>query len=158
MSNYDSVDLDWTWNGDFLIGQDGDFADTSDDYLRSLVNEIQTIVKSDYGDWLKQPALGAGLSEFKGEPNSRETGKAIENRLISKLTSSNLLRKNDIQVRVTPVHVNQVLIIIRVQADASPGNSLTLGQPIVVNALYDSSENDIFFLPINQKERNSRSP
>lgn len=157
MSNLDSIDLDFSWNGDYLIGHDGDLLDTSDDLLRSLVNEIQTIVKSDFGDWLKQPNLGAGLNDFKGEGNTRDTGNKIKQRLVTKLTANNLLRQSDLQIKITPVHTHQVLIMIRVQADATAGNHLQAGQPVIVNLIYDSSEGAIFYLPENQIKRNNKS-
>ena len=153
MANYDTIDLDFTWDGDFVKGLDGDLGDTSDDFIRSLMNEIRDLVKSDFGDWEKDPHFAADLNDFKGEPNTKKTGKTIEERVKSRITSAPLVQGQDVQVKVVPVHVNQILIAIRIQAIATPGNSLKLGEPIVVSFLYDSTEHDIFFLPPAQKDR-----
>ena len=147
MANYDTVDADFTWDGDYTVGQDGDLGDTADDYIRSLVNEIRDLVKSDFGDWQKDPSYAGDLTDFNGEPNTRETGKRIEDRVKSRITAAQIVTAQDLFVKVTPVHVNQVLITIRVQAVATSRNSLKVGEPIVVALVYDSTEHSIFFLP-----------
>jgi hypothetical protein len=146
IANYDSIDLDWTWDGDYLLGLDGDLKDTSYDFIQSFVNEVRTIIKADFNDWLKQPNLGCRLLDFKGEPNNRDTATSIQQRIQSKL-QENLIKPGDLTVTIVPVHVNAVLITLTIQADATPGNSLQLGQPIVTSLIYDSAENSIFFLP-----------
>lgn len=153
MANYDTIDLDFTWDGDLTVGDDGDLGDTSDDFIRSLMNEIRDCVKSEFGDWEKDPHVAGDLDDFKGEPNTRGTGKRIEERVKSRLVSASIVQSGDVQVKVIPVHVNQIMIAIRIQAVATPGNSLKLGEPVVISFLYDSSEHDIFFLPPAQKDR-----
>ncbi len=153
MSNYDTTDLDFSWDGDYTKGLDGDLGDTSDDYIRSLTNEIRDCVKSEFADFEKDPHFAADLSDFKGEPNTRNTGKAIENRVKSRIVAVGLVKAQDIQVKVIPVHVNQVLIAIRIQALATAGNSLNVGEPVIASFLYDSMEHDIFFLPPAQKDK-----
>lgn len=147
MSLYDSVDLDFSWDGDYIIGPDGDLGDTSYDLIQSFINEVRTVVKSDFNDWSKQPNIGARLLEFKGEPNTRDTASLIKDRLQTKLESNNLIKSGDLSITITPVHVHQILIVLRIQADSTSGNSLQLGQPVVVTLIYDSAENSIFFLP-----------
>lgn len=145
--NYDTVDADFSWDGDYIVGDDGDLKDTSDDYIRSLTNEIRTLVKSNFGDWSADPSFAADLSDFNGEPNTRATGKRIEERIKSRLTSITIVQSSDLNVRVTPVHVNQVLVTIRVECVATSKNSLEPGEPVVVALVYDSTEHSIFFLP-----------
>lgn len=145
--------MDFTWDGDLTVGLDGDLGDTSDDFIRSLMNEIRDCVKSEFGDWEKDPHVAADLSDFKGEANTRNTGKLIEERVKSRLASAPIVAAQDIFVKVVPVHVNQILIAIRISAVATPGNSLKVGEPIVVSFLYDSTEHDIFFLPPAQKDK-----
>lgn len=149
MGNYNSVDLDFSWDGDFIIGKDGDLGDTSDDHLRALVNDIRDCVKSELGDWEKDPQFACDLAEFRGEANTRATGKAIENRVKSKIASIGLVKSEDLQVRVVPVHINQVAVMIKVSAIATSDNHLQVGEPILVNFVYDTTEHDIFFLPPN---------
>lgn len=140
--NYDSIDFDWTWSGDFIIGDDGDLQDTSEDRLLSLVNEITTIVKSSLGDWAEEINVGADMDDFVGEPNTRPTGEAIITRLESAL--SIIINPNDLNVRVSPVHIHKVLIMISVQVKATPENKANPGDVISLSFVHDYFEKGIF--------------
>lgn len=153
MANYDSLDLKWTWDGDLLEADDGDLAINDDDMITSLETEIQSILKSETGQWLIHPILGANLSDFRGEPNTRETAQLIEERVVSSLVNQGIVRQEDISVRVVPVGPYQVLITIRVNTVATPGNRLEPGESLTVVFTYDSLEDSVFFLPPNQLER-----
>ena len=50
MADYDSIDLDFTWDGDYVVGIDGDLGDTSKDLLQSLENEVRDILKAEFND------------------------------------------------------------------------------------------------------------
>lgn len=150
---YDTVDLDWTWDGDFLRGNDGDLQDTSDDFIRSLENEIQSIVKSSTGDWFLHPARAADLSDYVGEPNTRKTGEVIQDRVKAALINSGVVQPHDLSVRVVPVGYHEVMIRISVNAISTPNNRLVVGTPVIATLLYDTMENGIFFLPTNENER-----
>jgi len=147
MGLYDSNDIFWTWDGDFATGPDGDLKDTSDDPLLSLRQEIMTVVKSEIGDWELDPSMGATLSDFLGEPNNRENGEAIENRIRTKLVETNLVQREDLSVRVTPTAPHQVMIMINVIVTASTANQLNTSNSVSVNLLYDTMENNLFFFP-----------
>jgi len=60
---FDANDIDFSWDGDFLIDSTGSLADTSDDWLRSLVNQVRDLVKSEQGDWESDPNFAADLSK-----------------------------------------------------------------------------------------------
>lgn len=150
---YDSIDLAYTWDGDYVVGEDGDLGDTSYDFIASLIQEIQTIVQGDQGDWEKHPNLPASINDFNGEPNTRRTADKITDRVVSKLTAQGLVKAEDLKVKLTPIGTNQVLVSIRVQATPTPNNSLQLGQPLVVTLVYDSIEQSVFFLPDNVSVR-----
>jgi hypothetical protein len=145
--NYDSIDFDWTWSGDYIIGDDGDVQDTSDDRLLSLVNEITTVVKSSVGDWAEEINVGADLDDFVGEPNTRATADDILSRLESSLAL--IINPNDLNVRVTPVHIHKVLIMISVQVKATPENNANPGDVITLSFVYDYFEKGIF-VPLGQ--------
>jgi hypothetical protein len=151
---YDAIDIQWEWDGDFAVGRDGDLKDTSDDLLRALTQEIQSIIKSKFGDWKVVPQFAASLHEFRGEPNTRTNGEAIRNRVISVLTSHDVVKRADLDVRIVPVHAHQVLVLIKVLAVATPDNNLKLGQPVVLSFVYDSVEDSVFYVVENRLERN----
>lgn len=157
MANYDAIDLDFTWDGDVSIGLDGDLADTRDDRLRSLENEIRTVVKSEFGDWQRDPGVGAGINDFRGEPNNRETARLMQDRLISRISSINIVQSEDIEVRIVPVGPHEVMGIIYIVATPTPKNRLRPGDYLIVAFSYDSFEDGIFFLKTDEAERAFRS-
>lgn len=153
MADYDHIDADWSWDGDFAVDGKGDLKDTSYDTLKSLQNEIHTICRSEFGDWENHPVLGANLSEFRGEPNTRAIGQKIQDRLSIHISSVGLVNSNDLSVRVVPVHIHRILIILTINAAATVNNNLTPGDPLVVSFTYDSLEDSIFFLPPSETEK-----
>ena len=48
--DYDSNDLYWEWDGDYATGKDGDLKDNIDDAIKPLTQEIQSIIRSEFGD------------------------------------------------------------------------------------------------------------
>lgn len=140
--NYDSIDLDWSWDGDFLVDSTGDLKDTSDDLLLSVRNEISSLVKSELGDWREDSNIGATLSDFVGEPNNRETAENIQARLESQLSQVVFLK--DLSVRVTPVHIYRVLIMLSLEVLPTPENGLQSGEVLSTSFLYDYLENGVY--------------
>jgi len=156
MANYDSIDLAWSWDGDITIDDMGDLKDTQENYLQACADTIQCVVKSETLEWEKDPLLGANLSEFQGEPNTREIGKAIEDRIKIALTSQGIIQNGDISVRVVPVHANQVMISITVSAEPSNKNGLSPAEPLQISLIYDTLENSTFFILDNNLEKAAR--
>lgn len=156
MANYDSIDLAWTWDGDLVIDKLGDIKDTQDNYLQALADTIQAVVKSETFDWEKDPMVGANLSEFQGEPNTRQLGKAIEDRVKIALISQNIVQRGDINIKVVPVHANQVAIYITVSVEPSSKNGLSPGEPLQLSLIYDTLENTTFFILDNNLEKAAR--
>ena len=146
MANYDSNDLDWSWDGDFSIDQNGDLSDTFRDLLLSITHEIQTIIKSETLDWETDPGIGANLSDFQGLANNREVGKLIENRIKSSVIDQGLVLNGDFQIRVIPTHANEVLISMSLAAAPTLNNGLTSNEPLQIHFTYNSNENNVFFL------------
>jgi hypothetical protein len=156
MPNYDSIDLAWSWDGDLAIDDNGDIKDTQSNYLLALADTIQAVVKSESFDWEKDPLLGANLSDFQGEPNTRDVGKAIEDQIKIALTSQRIVNNGDVKVRVVPVHANQVMISIVVNTDPTSKNGLSPGEPLQLSLIYDTLENSTFFILDNNLEKSSR--
>lgn len=140
--NYDNIDFDWSFDGDLIIDDDGDIKDTSDDHIRSLLNEIQTIVKSETQDWRDNPEVGAGLSDFIGEPNDRTTARDLQARLENAIGL--IVNRQDLSVRIIPFHIHKVAILIAVQALSTPNNSLTSFTPITLHFVFDYQESGLY--------------
>lgn len=141
-SIYDAVDLDWSWDGDFIPGPDGDLLDTSDDHLRSLVTEIATVVKSSLQDWRDNPEIGSGIDDFIGEPNDRETARNLQIRLQASLLQ--IVKGQDLSVRIVPFHIHKVAIFIAVQALPTRANHLNSFQPVTMTFVFDYQENGLY--------------
>ncbi len=148
--NYDAVDIDWSFDGDLLLDKTGDLKDTSEDSLLSFRNEILTIVKSDLEDWREEPAVGADLGDFVGEPNTPLTAKAIQERVSNSLLL--ICSQQDLSVRVIPVGVHKVLVAINIQVMATPKNGLRVGDSLTVSFLYDYFERGVF-VPIEDMNK-----
>lgn len=149
MAIYDSIDADWSFDGDYDIGPDGDLKDTSYNLLQSIANEIHSVMKSEIGDWEKHPLFATNINEEVGKPNNQLTGRSIEQKVRSSLIANNIVKAEDLAVRVVPVGVSQVLILINISAQATPQNNLTPGQTLSVALSYDTLESTVFFLPPN---------
>lgn len=142
---YDQIDVAWSWNGDISTGRDGDIADTSEDYLISLSQDLHSVAASEIGDWELYLGIGAGLDEFIGEPNTKETANLIHDRLKVSLVSLGLVAEGDLSIRVVPVHIHKLLIVVKVNAVPTPWNSLVAGETLTVQLVFDFLEQGITF-------------
>ena len=154
-SNYDSIDLSWSWKGDFLIGDDGDLAHNANDFLESIENEIITMIKSSTNDWSIHPQIGANLWRFVGEPNTRKNAEKIKDAIKVALISVGLVKKGDIQVDVNAVDLHTLYIKIFLSAIATPFNRMSsqaqehlsseYGQGIEIKFLFDTITSAIYY-------------
>lgn len=143
---YDALDLAFSWNGDLDIGLDGDLKDTSDDYLKSILQDIHDVAASSLGDWELYPARTAGLDDFIGEPNNRSTADAIHDQLRMAIIGLNIVTEEDLSIRVIPVHIHKLLIVIRIAAISTPFNSLGIEQQsLVTYCVFDFIEQNVSF-------------
>tara|TARA_Y100000310_G_scaffold234993_1_gene238014 strand:+ start:12771 stop:13235 length:465 start_codon:yes stop_codon:yes gene_type:complete len=144
-ANYDSVDLSFTWNGDYEF-DGGDLADTSDDHIQAFQQDLATIVASSEQDWENYPYRAAGVDDWVGEPNTRRTAIALKERVNIALVSSGVVADGDLTVKVVPVHIHRVLIVLGIKALATQFNSLEVGSRLTVALLFDSMEHQVSFL------------
>jgi hypothetical protein len=134
---YDAVDFKWSDDGDFCLGDDGDLADTSEDQIQSLRQEILSICKSNVRDWFFAPRYAAELTEFVGQPNRPNTAAEIKARLFSALTLNRVVAQRDLYVRVVPVRHDAVMCVIGVEAIATENNSLASNGTVTICFMLD---------------------
>jgi hypothetical protein len=145
-SVYDAIDLSFPWSGDYII-DNGDLKDTSDDGLQSLIDQLHDIVASAIRDWLLYPNRAANIvDDFVGEPNTRATGDSLHDRLRLTIVSAGLVRESDLQVRVIPTHIHEVLIVFRIAAVPTAYNQLAENQFLQVAFVFNSLEQTVFSL------------
>lgn len=154
MATYDSNDALFTWDGDYEVGPDGDLGNSLSNPIAPLLTQIHQILRSETGDWLNHTFMGSNLSDFHGEPNTPASAKLLEERIRSSLTAYNTVRSEDLIIRVIPINSNQLLIALAINVNATPTNGLKPGEPAVISLTYDSLEDQVFFMPINQLVRN----
>jgi hypothetical protein len=119
-----------------------------------LVHQIRDLVKSEQSEWESDTNFAADLQEFIGEANTREMGNRIRERIISRIVNIGLVPRSDLEVRVVPVHINQLACFIKVSCSPTPMNKLVLGESIVVTFVYDTIEHSAYFMlsDTSQKE------
>jgi len=144
-SNYDAIDLVWTWNGDFKVGVDGDLADTQGDQIQSTIQEIRAILRAELGDWDEHPTYAADIVDFVGEPNTAETARLIQERIKSALVKNSILNPEDLQIRIVPVGPHTLFLSLHLDAVATSNNSVdSLGSTLSV--VLDTNEKLIYFI------------
>ena len=156
MAIYDSIDIDFSWHGDFQLSDNGDLKINDDDYIRATETAIQNIVKSEFGDWQFDAGVATGLSDFIGEPNTRANGELIAQRVKSRLVSLGIAKSSDIYVKVSPISYDELVIIIRVEAAATNGNRLKPGEGITITTVFDSNEGNVYVERRKESERMSQ--
>ena len=94
-----NVDILLTMDGDLAL-ENGDLALTSgmDWYSREVNKRLRS-----GSDWVHHRDLGAALHQYVGFPNTRETGKRIENKVFSVLSSGAIHFPAKLEVKVVPV-------------------------------------------------------
>lgn len=144
-TSYDAIDLVWGKRGDYEVGYDGDLADTSRDQIESLIQEVRSVVASEFGDWREHPQRAASLSDFIGEPNSRETGAALERRIKDALVANNVVLSRDLDARAVPISIHEILVILTIRALPTENNSLD-ATTVKTSIVFNWQERGIFFV------------
>jgi hypothetical protein len=141
---YDRIDFLWTSRGDIYIGGDGDIMDTQYDPLRSFIQEVRTRVESDQGDWKNFPDIGAGISDFVGEPNNPITAEAIRTRIIGALARDGFVHTGDMKIKYLPLDRDKLLLRLSFEVAPTATNGST--QTLTHSMLYSYSENNVYFV------------
>lgn len=145
-SNQDRLDLAWTYDGDLVIGASGDLQDTSNDTLRSFIQEVQTRVRSALEDWELWPEIGSNLDELRGEINNRQTAQEGQDRIITALTFRGFMKSGDIKVRYVPVTKSRLMYFLNLMVQGTPENNFV--EEVRLNLIYDSAEDGIIFTDV----------
>lgn len=90
-------------DGDFVMAN-GDFATLNEG--DAMVRDVAFRLKTGLFDYEPFPMLGAGLEEFRGEPNTRSLGGAIERAIIRALTFDGKYPPDSISVMVVPLGIH----------------------------------------------------
>lgn len=141
---YDRNDLYFSRRGDYIVGPEGDLYDTSDDVLRSLLQEIRSRLQSDLGDWRLYPELGAELSALVGEPNNKQTAEALKAKMQASLSQFGLVDTRDMVIQYLPIDAQRLLFRMRITVAATQENLNT--ESLSVQILYNYSDGNLHVL------------
>jgi hypothetical protein len=144
MRLYDNIDLVYSWNGDYNLDQ-GDLKDTSEDTLLSILQDIHTLSSSNRNDWELYKSLTAGLDEFIGEPNNRDTANKLHDSLRLSIITLGIVAEEDLTIKIIPIHTFRVLIVIKIKALATPYNNLGQGESLTTHFVFDFIEQGHLF-------------
>ena len=135
--NPKSVDLYWTQEGDFAFDpKTEDLMDTSLSQYRGFVQQILTRIMSNKREWSLQSQIGANISDFLGQPNSRETGQRLQDRIVAELTRDVLVDPRALRVEVVPTGKSTVEIFVLVTpAGSRKAINLRFGYDLAENKL-----------------------
>jgi len=145
-TNYDSIDIEYSYCGDYEVSDDGDFQDTTYDQIQSLVQEIQTVCNSSIGDWQENPNYAASLTDYVGEPNNRITSRNITDRIKTSLIGNNVVRADDLTINIIPIDRYKVFILVSVKVASTQNNSVLTDGSVVVSLVFDYTEQGISFI------------
>lgn len=103
------MDFETSADGDLVIEQ-GDFVIT--DEAQATMQEIIFRVKTDVFDYQPNQQVGAGIDQFRGMPNTRETGIGIERATVRSLTQDGRFQQDQISVQVVPMGIHTVALYV----------------------------------------------
>ena len=137
MPRYNEItDAYFTEAGDFFLSSTNDLEDTKNYAYRGFIQRLDGQLRSSRNDWRLQPAIGVGLVNMLGEPNTRESGEIVKNMVESQLMQSRMVGPSELTIDVLPVGPTQLAIAVLVTPLSSAGQ---------VNLIYtyDMRENKI---------------
>jgi hypothetical protein len=120
MGIYKNLDITVSASGDLTVGSNGDFLLTNPAGV--LKQDIAFRLRTDPGEFVPHQALGAGLSELIGEPNSRENTRKGESKIIQSLTNDAMIGRIDLSVRGVPIALDRVVYYVFVNGTAGQMN------------------------------------
>ena len=97
-------------DADLVIDASGDLAVASAG--QALAEQIMVRLRTYPGDGQAMPGVGCPLEDFIGQPNTRETGEALETAVKDALTRDGFLTASEVEVTVVPVGETRLLIVI----------------------------------------------
>ena len=110
MGLYNEYDLAVSPSGDLMVSSTGDIAIT---YASGVLKQdINFRIRTNPGELTLHSEVGAGLDSLIGEPNTRETGKDGESKIINSLIYDGMVRNVDLYVRGVPISNESIMYYV----------------------------------------------
>ena len=126
-----------------MIAGDGEVFTTEFDPLRSLVQESQTRIESDQGDWVVFAATGANLRDYVGEANNPYIAEAIKTRIHGALTRDGFINNSVSNIQYMPIDRDKLLF--RITVTVAPTALNNGSQKLTLTSVYKYSDNNVSF-------------
>jgi len=110
MGLYDKIDICLTPSGDLSLASGSDLSLIAASGV--LKQDITFRVRTSYGEFEPHPNVGADIDELIGEPNTKETAKVGESKIVHSLTADGMVRNMDLYVRGVPVALEKIVFYI----------------------------------------------
>lgn len=107
------TDLKFSDEGDFVIGEDGDFSLSSGE--ECLRESVSVRIKTDIGEWGVFPRLGANLSTLIGRKNNRNSLDIGIFNIRSSLVYDNFIPFGSLSITGLPAG-NVIMFIVKIRA------------------------------------------
>lgn len=133
-SEYDSVDLDFTFEGDFAIGRSYggniELNSRQKDELVSLEGDLRIIgnkygsvgrnivikrLNSSKGEWVMDAECGSNLENFYGAKLSKQSLDLLQATIIQSLSYDNLILEKNLTVEILPINQEEIKIVILIK-------------------------------------------
>ena len=110
---------------DFAIDENGNLSTIDGDIARfSSVESVQKAIewrlKTTKDEWYVNPYIVAGVLDFVGRKNDRDTGELMRTRIETAICSDNFVPRNNLIADVVPISREEVQIIIIVKDFYAP--------------------------------------
>lgn len=130
------IDIYWSTEGDFVLGNRGDFKSTEDLQSRTLIQKVLKRLMSAPGDWRMAPEIGVSWGKAIGEPNNAKTGALVQRMVSSELARGGLLSASEFTVTVFPVSKKELAVLLQISPKGVRGE-------ITLTFVYDMRDNRI---------------
>ncbi|MFA5746177.1 MAG: hypothetical protein WC932_04970 [archaeon] len=110
---YTTQDIYMTDSGDFAVTENGDLR--SSDMDETVRQEAILTLYTPVGEFDSFPIYGSKLMDFIGEPNSRDNAALMRKEVVRALTQLGSFSADDIEVTITPIGIDDVLINLDIQ-------------------------------------------
>lgn len=133
-SELDSVDIDFSFEGDFSIGEylggNTTLSEMQKDELISVEGDIKAVgnkfgsvarnivikrLNSRSGDWIFDPNCGANIEDFYGATVSKSMMDRLQNQIFQALTYDGLILANNLFIEILPITLQEIKIVIMIR-------------------------------------------
>jgi hypothetical protein len=113
MARYNTADLKWTDDGDFVLTEDGDLMLVAENEL--IEQNIKIPLKTVNPDWASDP-IGADMEDMIGLENTRETAEIGKAKIKNAYLKTGFFDEGDIWIEAKPTSPSTIMFFVFVNS------------------------------------------